>query len=472
MYDMSIFKKDFLWGGSVSSMQTEGAWNEGGKGQSVYDTGESTMGKKGDWKTAIDFYHRYKEDIALMAGMGFNAYRFSISWSRILPDGEGDINEEGLVFYEKVMDELLRNGIEPIVCLYHFDMPHVLYKKYGGWQARETYEAFAKYAEVVIRRFGNKVKTYLPFNEQNAAALVASMGLAKSLSETEMNSQKALIFHHHFMASTAVYHLVKQYAPHALVGGMVNFMPMYPETCKPEDVLTAQGANQLYNYRALDVFAKGKYPAELLHEWTEQQVNPICPGDLAYIQEAKMDFLALSYYQSAVAKGSSEVMSKSLLGVFTANAPKNPYLKESEWGWKIDPVGLRISVREMYDRYQLPVFVMECGIGVDEKLNANHTVEDDYRIDYFRRHLEQLKLNVAEDDVDLMGFLTWGPIDILSSQGEMRKRYGFVYVDRTDTEVKNLTRYKKKSYTWFKKVTASNGENLEDMGGCHEKVSI
>lgn len=455
---MDTFKKGFLWGGSVSSMQTEGAWNEGGKGPSIYDDRSSPMAKKGDWAVAIDFYHRYKEDIALFAGMGFTAYRFSLSWARVLPDGEGAVNEEGLRFYDNVVDELLKNGIEPVICLHHFDLPLALRKKYGGWQARAVYEAFAKYAETVIRRFGERVKTYIPFNEQNAAALLGGAMLPQELSPEERRRNQALVYHHHFMASAAVWHLARQYAPHAKVGGMVNFLPMYPATSKPEDVLAALQADQRYNFRALDVFARGKYPAELLREWSENP--PDRDGDLAYIGQAKMDFLAHSYYQSAAVQDAPIDPTVPFAALFGISMAKNPHLKVSEWGWAIDPVGLRLCVKEIYDRYQLPVFTIECGIGVAEELNADNTVYDDYRIDYFRQHLEQLKLSVSEDGVDLMGFLTWGPIDILSSQGEMRKRYGFIYVDRTDDDVKELRRYPKKSYDWFRQVIGSNGEQL------------
>jgi 6-phospho-beta-glucosidase len=449
-----------MWGGSVSSMQTEGAWNEGGKGLTTYDA-QGTTKFGSDWKVAIDFYHRYKEDIALFAEMGFTAYRFSLSWARILPDGEGEVNEEGLRFYENVIDELLKYGIEPVVCFYHFDMPLALQQTYGGWTHRRTLEGFKKYVETVIRRFGTKVKYYIPFNEQNAAALVTLMQLPPDTPEKEKRRLQAISIHHMFLASAAVWHLARKYAPHAKVGGMVNFTPIYPATCKPEDVLAAQQANRNYNYQTLDVFAYGEYPADLLQEWNKEEITPpINEEDLEYLRQAKMDFIAHSYYMSTIVKGEQNGRPFNLLQSFTSPQLKNEYLEQTEWGWTIDPVGLRLTVKEIYERYRLPVFTIECGIGVDESLNEHGTIEDDYRIDYFRDHLEQLKLAVSEDGVDLMGFLTWGPIDILSSQGEMRKRYGFIYVNRTDTELQDLARYKKKSFHWFKQVIASNGEIL------------
>ena len=457
---MSVFSKEFLWGGSVSSMQTEGAWNEDGKGLTVYDAQEKTKSGS-DWKVAIDFYHRYKEDIALLAGMGFTAYRFSISWARVIPDGEGAINEKGLQFYEKVIDELLANHIEPIVCLYHFDMPLNLMKKYGGWKQRETVSAFHSYAETVIRRFGTRVKYYIPFNEQNAAMIISLFQLPLDISEQDKKRHQSVCMHHMFLASASVWHLVREHAPHAKVGGMVNYMPIYPSSPKPEDILAAQKADRSYNQQTLEIFTHGEYPRDLLFEWEKADaVPPFQPGDLIYLRQAKMDFLAHSYYMSMTVQAGEEGDGATVLMRAFQNPGNNQHLKQTAWGWSIDPVGLRLTVREIYNRYRLPVFTIECGIGVDETLNEAMTVEDDYRIDYFKAHIEQLKLAVAEDGVALMGFLTWGPMDILSSQGEMKKRYGFIYINRTDTELRDLSRYKKKSYDWFKRVIKSNGEDL------------
>lgn len=457
---MSVLKENFLWGGSVSSMQTEGAWNEGGKGLTIYDLREKN--KYGsDWKVAIDFYHRYKEDIALFAGMGFGAYRFSLSWARILPDGEGEVNEEGLAFYEKVIDELLKYNIEPVVCLHHFDMPIELMKKYDGWRGRETLNGFKKFAETVIQRFGTRVKYYIPFNEQNAAPMIPIFMLPADTPLQVKNQYYAECMHHIFLASAAVWHLARKYAPHAKVGGMVNYMPVYPATCSPEDVLAAQLANRSYNLHTLDVFAYGEYPADLLTEWKKEGITlPLEPGDTEYLKEARMDFLAHSYYQSVAVKSGESNDAISLLLRLLQYPVKNEYLEQTQWGWSIDPVGLRVTVKEIYERYRLPVFTIECGIGTEEALDENNTVEDDYRISYFRDHINQLKLAVTKDGIDLMGFLTWGPIDILSSQGEMKKRYGFIYVNRTDTDLSDLARYKKKSYHWFKEVISSNGEEM------------
>ena len=456
---MATFKDDFMWGGSVSCMQTEGAWDEGGKGLTIYDLNKTKCGS--DFKVAIDFYHRYKEDIALFKEMGFNAYRFSVSWARIFPDGEGAVNEEGLAFYDAVIDELIASGIEPIVCLYHFDMPVALLKKYGGWSGKGTLEAFKVYTETLLKRFSTRVKYYIPFNEQNAATLITEMQLPKEMPENERKMQAMRAVHNMFLASASLKVLAEKYAPHAKIGGMVNFTPFYAATAKPADVLAAQIANRTYNYRTLDVLALGIYPADLMAEFEKAGISgEITAEDLDLISKGKADFIAHSYYMSSLVNEDSLKSGGNILLAALNNPLKNEFITETEWGWGIDPTGIRLTVKEIWDRYHLPVFTIECGIGVDEQLNAAGTVEDDYRISYLTDHINELKKAVSEDGVDLMGFLTWGPIDILSSQGEMRKRYGFIYVNRTDTEILDLKRSKKKSFDWFKVVIAENAENI------------
>lgn len=455
-----MFKKDFLWGGSVSAMQTEGAWNEDGKGMSIYDVMPAKAGRS-DWKTAIDFYHRYPEDIGLLAGMHFNCYRFSISWSRVFPEGEGEINEKGLEFYDRVVDELLANGIEPMICLFHFDMPLALQKKYGGWLGRETVSAFCTYAETIVKRFAGRVKYYIPFNEQNAYPFVAAALSGKQASDSiEREKQRYTIAHNMFLGGAGLVRAVRQYAPDAKVGGMVNYIPMYPATCAPADVLAAKKAAREYVAQTLDVFVHGYYPADLTAQWVKSGTGPVVPpGDEAALQAAKYDFISHSYYMSlTVAQGfeTEELLMQALGG----KGRPNPYLKSSEWGWAIDPVGLRVSVGEIWTQCRLPVFTIECGLGVDEQADENGYVDDLYRIEYLREHLKALQAAVDEDGVDLMGFLTWGPMDILSSRGEMRKRYGFIYVNRTDTELRDLKRRKKRSYDWFRQVIDTNGEDL------------
>ena len=458
------FKKGYMWGGSVSAMQTEGAWNEDGKGPSIYDA-RPAKENSSDWKVAIDSYHRYKEDNTLFAGMGFNAYRFSISWSRIFPNGDGDVNPKGLAFYDGFIDDLLEKGIEPVVCFHHFDMPLNLQQKYGGWFGRKTVDAFKVYAETLVKHFGERVKYYIPFNEQNAGALLAGLMSGGQIEPDKMAVYNNTVMHHMFMASAHVWHAVRAFAPHARAGGMINSTIMYPATCKPEDIYAACLVNRTYNYQTLDVFATGEYPADLLRSWeAANAMPPIAAGDLAYLKEAKFDFIAHSYYTSAVVaagpNGEIPTGAEVIMDLLVQQNSKNPYLKASTWGWTIDNVGLRSTLNELYFRYRLPVFTIECGIGVEETADENGYVDDQYRIDYLKSHLEQLRLAVTEDGVDSMGFLTWGPIDILSSQGEMKKRYGFIYVNRDETDLKDLKRSPKKSYEWFKKVIASNGESL------------
>ena len=458
-----MFREGFLWGGSVSSMQTEGAWNEDGKGLSIYDVMQA---RYSDWKVAIDFYHRYKEDIDLFAEMGFNCYRFSISWSRVLPEGEGAVNEKGLEFYDKVIDYMLEKGIEPMVCLYHFDTPLALVKKYGGWESREMAEAFIQYAEVVVKRFAGRVKYFLPSNEQNAATLVAAFpmfsGGGSPGTPEEIAHKQNQILHHMMMASAGTARAVHTYAPEAQCGGMVNYTAFYPYTCKPEDVQASRLAQRSYEGRVLDTFATGVYPQDLLADWEKKGNGPeIRPEDLDLIRENRMDFVAMSYYVSSVIQASEDYSPLSMMAAMLGGKGlKNPYLTESEWGWTIDPVGLRVAVGEIYRLTRLPVYVIECGIGVHEEADENGYVDDQYRIEYFRDHISELKKAVDEDGVDVRSFLTWGPIDILSSQGEMAKRYGFIYVNRTDDDLRDLKRSKKKSFDWFKKVIETNGEEL------------
>lgn len=451
---MSVIKEGFLWGGSVSSMQTEGAWNEDGKGKSIYDTRTAPMAQKGDWGTAIDFYHRYKEDIALFAEMGFNSYRFSVSWSRVIPDGDGEVNEKGLEFYDRVIEELLSKGIEPVVCLYHFDLPYSLQERFGDWDNRNICDAYTRYAEIVISHFGDKVKYYIPFNEQNASMLISGMmakpeeNKALKLAKTKQN---------YFVASSTVHELVHKYNKNAVCGGMVNYTPMYAFDCNPQNVLAARKLEKIYDYDTLNVFAFGEFETSEIKKWEALGI-PMSEHDLKLIRNNTMDFIGCSYYMSGTMD--AESVKGGLFALFGGNKVKNPFIKDTEWGWGIDPVGLRIAVDEIWGRYHLPVFIMECGIGVNEKLNENNTVEDDYRIAYFTSHLEELKKAISEDGANVMGFLTWGPIDILSSQGDMNKRYGFIYVNRENDDVLDLARYRKKSFDWFKKVIESNGEEL------------
>lgn len=461
-----MFKNGFLWGGSVSSMQTEGAWNEDGKGLSIYDVKPVPEGLS-DWKVATDFYHRYEEDIKLMAEMGFTCYRFSISWSRVFPEGDGELNKAGLAFYDRVVDCLLANGIEPMICLYHFDMPLHLQNTYDGWMSRHTMDAFVRYAETVIRHFAGRVKYYIPYNEQNVYSfLPASAGPdgSRISDPLEVERRRYQIAHHMLVAGAAAVKAVRRYSPESKIGGMVNYIPMYPATCNPADVLAAKKAARSYVMQTVDELASGCYPADLLAEWASHGTMPvIADGDLDLMAQNTYDFIAHSYYVSlTVSADAGDSVFKLLMGAFAGTA-RNPYLKQSEWGWTIDPIGIRVTVDELWHQAHLPVFTIECGLGVREEADQNGYVDDIYRIEYLREHIDALSKAVSEDGVDLMGFLTWGPMDILSSQGDMDKRYGFIYVDRTNTDLRTLSRSKKRSFNWFKKVIACNGTDLREI---------
>lgn len=450
-----IIPKDFLWGSAVTSFQSEGAWNEGGKGPSIVDAREIKEGFS-DWKTAVDFYHRYKEDINLFKELGINAYRTSISWTRIIPDGVGEVNEEGLKFYDDLFDELLANGIEPVVTLYHFDLPQPLYEKYNGFASRKVVDLFEKYVKVVFERFKGKVKYWISFNEQS---LLIPCIYFWGVKIPEGEKKEALTFqvlHNVFVAHAKATKLLHEIIPDGKMGGMTAYMTTYPITCSPKDALANIKARELLYDVYNDVFVNGEYPSYITSRWEKNNTKPqFEPGDEELLKNNRVDYLTFSYYQSSVVKDTSDEESSEIIkGI----AP-NPLLKKSEWGWAVDPIGFRIALKEIYARYRMPVFVTENGIGVIEELNENKTVDDDYRINYLKSHIEEMKLAI-EEGVDVIGYLTWGCTDILSSQGEMKKRYGFIFVNRDETDLRDLKRYKKKSFDWYKKVIASNGEVL------------
>jgi 6-phospho-beta-glucosidase len=463
MKNKTELPKDFMWGGAVTSFQSEGAYNEGGKGLSIVDTRPVQEGHS-DFNVAVDFYHNYKEDIALFNELGFNSYRTSISWSRIFPDGEGEVNEEGLQFYDDLFDELISKGITPVITLYHFDIPLAIAEKYNGFYSRKVVDLFEKYARVIFDRYKHKVKHWITFNEQNTVfggrnqyGAIAPEGMDK-ITFTHQ------ICHNLFVAHSKATKALREIIPDAKIYGMICFLGIYPATCKPEDVAYAQKLNE-FNFLFLDVFSKGQYPASYTASLLNNDMLPKYEaGDLELIKENTVDALSISYYATYVADTTKSPTS-SLIG--DANSPtnmyasltNNPYLQATEWGWPIDPTGLRIILKDIYSRYELPIFVVENGIGANEELDANNTVNDDYRIDYLKRHIEEMKLAINEG-VEVVGYLIWGSTDILSSSGQMSKRYGLIFVNRTDSDLRDLKRYKKKSFAWFKKVIESNGEIL------------
>lgn len=481
----SVFPEGFLWGGATAANQLEGAYNEGGKGLSIFDMvtfvpkeergmdhsmdvhseqelEELLAGKKGDnfpKRRGIDFYHRYKEDIALFAEMGFKTFRLSISWPRIFPNGDDlEPNEEGLAFYDRVFDELLKYDIEPLVTLSHYEMPLHLVQKYNGWTDRRLIEFFVNYAETVFKRYKDKVKYWLTFNEINISTFSPYIGSGILVDRVE-NKEQAVYqaLHHQFVASARVTKLCHEIIPGSMMGCMLARMETYPETCNPDDVLKALEDDQK-NLFFTDVQVRGYYPSFMNRYFEENNIKiEMLPGDEEILLQHPVDYLSFSYYMSMVSSGNPDKLQEK--GNFF-NVIKNPYLKASDWGWQIDPKGLRITLKKLYDRYQVPLFIVENGLGAYDKVEEDGSIIDDYRIDYMREHIEQMG-EAIKDGVDLIGYTSWGCIDLISAgTSEMSKRYGFIYVDQDDYGNGTLERKKKKSFDWYKQVIATNGEEL------------
>lgn len=468
---------NFLWGGAIAANQSEGAFNEGGKGLSLVDVlpamAENRWGAMDDLKQtietsysfypsheSIDFYHHYKEDIALFAEMGFKVFRMSISWPRIFPNGDdSEANEEGLAFYDRVFDELGKYGIEPLVTINHFDTPLALVKKYGGWRDRKLIAFYVRYAETIMKRYREKVKYWLTFNEINMIIHVPTLGGGLLFNEGENQERvKYQAAHHQLVASALATELAHKINPENKIGCMLAAGMVYYNTPDPLDVRAAQEKNR-EQYFFVDVQSRGYYPsyAERFFDERDFQVE-MEEGDKETLKKHTVDFISFSYYSSRLTSADPKVM--KVLNQANAFATlKNPYLEESEWGWAIDPVGLRITMNELYDRYQKPLFIVENGLGAADELE-NGTVHDDYRIAYMRQHIEQMK-EAVRDGVPLMGYTSWGCIDLVSSStGEMKKRYGLIYVDRDNQGKGTNKRYKKDSFQWYKAVIESNGDKL------------
>ncbi|EHI97801.1 6-phospho-beta-glucosidase [Clostridium sp. DL-VIII] len=451
---VKIIPRGFLWGSAVTSFQSEGASKEGGKGISIVDEREVKEGFS-NWEIAVDFYHRYKEDIALFKELGINSYRTSISWTRIIPDGEGEVNEEGLRFYHDLFDELIANGIEPVITLYHFDLPQALAEKYNGFASRKVVDLFERYVKVVFESFKDKVKYWITFNEQNLVLVRPQLWGVTITNAVDREALSYQVCHNVFIAHAKASKLLHEIIPDGKMGGMVTYMTTYPATCKPEDALANLKFKEFFNDLYFDVFTYGEYPSYVTSDWERKNIKPVFEdGDVELLKENTVDYLSFSYYQSTIVENYGEEDNDIMKGV-----SPNPLLKKNEWGWAVDPIGFRIALKDIYAKYKMPIFVTENGIGVKEELNENNTVEDDYRIEYLKTHIEQMKLAI-EEGVDVIGYLTWGCTDILSSQGEMKKRYGFIFVNRDETDMRDLKRYKKKSFEWFKNVIATNGGSL------------
>lgn len=477
-----MFPENFLWGGAVAANQCEGAWDIDGKGPSMSDmctNGSKTTPKRITTKIspdffypsheAIDFYHHYKEDIKLFAEMGFKVFRLSVNWTRIFPTGmEESPNEAGLKFYDDVFDECAKYNIEPLVTISHYEMPYALVEKYNGWESRKCIDYFMTYCETLYERYKNRVKYWLTFNEINAGTMplgnILSLGTVKGYSGpiTEFPDNAQVRFqalHHQLIASAKAIKLAHDKYPQFKMGNMICFLTVYPYTCNPDDIILAQREMQMKNWFCSDVQVHGEYPYYAQRYFEENNINvKMEDEDKEILKQGTIDFYTLSYYMSSCA--ASDRDAAKVLGNISGGF-KNPYLEESAWGWQIDPKGLRYTLNEIYARYRLPLMVVENGLGAYDKIEADGSINDDYRIDYLRQHVEQMK-EAVKDGVDLMGYTPWGCIDLVSaSTGEMAKRYGFIYVEKYDDGTGDLSRRKKKSFDWYKKVIESNGEVLD-----------
>ena len=460
---------NFLWGGAISASQAEGAYNTDGRGLSVIDmvTGGSVNTPRKFYSeireneyypnhTAIDFYHRFEEDINLFEEMGLKCFRTSIAWSRIFPNGDDEQpNEKGLEFYEKLFKTLQGNGMEPIVTLSHFDLPLNLVKKYGGWKNRQLIELFVRYAETVFKEYKGLVKYWITFNEINTTIKVPSIAGLITNQNDDIKTLSYQALHHQFVASAKAVKLAKQIDNENKVGCMIMTTIGYPQTTNPKDVLAAQEYLRDGTLFFSDVQVRGYYPSYFKSYDVELKIEE---GDLDTLKAGKVDFVAFSYYSTQVVSYSNE---GEKVGGNLVKGLKNHYLSANEWGWQIDPNGLKYIMRILYERYNIPLFIVENGLGFNDIKNVHNVIEDDYRIDYLREHIKVFIELIDKEEIELLGYTIWSPIDIVSGgTGEMKKRYGLIYVDKDDYGNGSLNRYKKKSFDWYKKVIKSNGEIL------------
>lgn len=471
------FKSNFLWGGAVAAHQLEGAYDKDGKGLSIADF--MTLGNMTQPRTITetiepdkyypnhvgnDFYHHYKEDIKLMSDMGFKAFRTSIAWTRIFPNGDEQTpNEAGLKFYDNLFDELLKYNIQPVVTLSHFEMPIHLVNKYGGWSNRKVIDFFVRFAHVCFERYHSKVKYWMTFNEinnqtnyQSTLSVYENSGI-KFKPNDDRQKLMYQAAHYELVASAEAVQIGHAIDPSLQIGCMLAFCPIYPNSSKPEDVLFAQRAMDTRLYFG-DVHVNGHYPNFLLSYFQKKQYDmDITKNDLQILENGTVDYVAFSYYMSFSVKYTDHMDYREYQDLVP-----NPNIKTNDWGWAIDPVGLRYSLNWMTSRWHKPLFIVENGVGAYDELTPDLKVHDTYRIEYLRNHIREMKKAVVEDGVDLMGYLPWGCIDLVSaSTGEMKKRYGFIYVDADDYGNGSYKRYPKDSFYWYKNVIATNGNEID-----------
>lgn len=450
----------FFWGNSVSSMQTEGAWNIDGKGPSVYDVRPATA-TTSDWHDAIDEYHRYDEDLDLMQAMHMNMYRIQVSWSRVIPDGDGAVNAQGLAFYDRLVDAMLKRGITPMICLYHFDMPLALAQNENGFMSRHTVEAFVRFGKLVIDHFADRVPYWITFNEHNLYFTDEVFNISGYETGDKSLNDLYTIFHHTMLAHAQLDAYVHDKYAQLKIGGMVAATPVYPATPKPNDVLAAQQLDQFLYQNLNEAFVQGHYDHQVLTYVAQHGIDyDHQAGDDEILAQMHADFLAFSYYQTLTINADKLPATAAPNDYLNYGGEANRFLATSEWGWGIDPIGFRRLITDLYNRYQVPVFPIENGIGCREQWDGEHPIQDDLRIKYHADHIKAMKDAMFIDGAKVLGYLGWGLIDIPSSHADVEKRYGVVYVNRSNHDLKDLRRVPKQSFYWLKAVLAKNGDEL------------
>lgn len=466
------FPKNFLWGAATAAFQVEGAWDEDGKGISIQDV-RNEHPIFNNITVTSDHYHRFKEDVRLMKELGLTSYRLSIAWTRIYPDGKTR-NQKGIDFYNELLDELVKQGIEPLVTLYHFDQPQILQDTYDGWYAKDIIPDFVRFAKTCFEEFGDRVHYWLTICEQNNIVMYPSLcGGVKVGCDVEQ--WRYQVTHNMCIASAEVINLCHKVLPEAKIGPCVGFSPSYPATCHPLDTMASMNEEDFRTFYALDLICFGRQHKLVAKYLSDRELHvAIDEEDLRICKEAKPDFIAFNYYQSDVAKycplkehetqpGFNMEGKKGAItyakfpGLYQGS--ENPYLQRNDWDWEIDPIGFRLAFRKLYDRYQLPLMVTENGLGAYDTLEEGDIVKDDYRIDYLRKHIEQMHEAIS-DGCEIIGYYPWSFMDVISSSNGYHKRYGFVYVNRDDEDLKDLRRIKKKSFTWYQRVIKCNGDSL------------
>ncbi|GMQ62101.1 glycoside hydrolase family 1 protein [Vallitalea maricola] len=466
------FPKNFLWGAGASAFQAEGAYNEDGKGLTSADLHSFLKSDiQADTKIAVDFYHKYEEDIRLMKELGLNSFRFSISWARIFPNGnDSNANELGVAFYDKVIDLLVKYNIEPIVTLYHFDIPQNLVEVYNGWASRKCIDDYERYVHYCFKRYGDRVKYWITVNEQRVIAESKSLVGFKEKEGCSWEAIRHQMNHHLYLANARAIKLCHKILPDVKIGTAVSYLTTYPATSKPEDVFAAKELEDIWSFATMDVYYYGDYPDYYKAYMKEQEISiQIEESDYETLRNAKPDFIGVNWYQTAtieynkfrVKEEKKDQIEPTTMGLGgRVKIVKNPNLTYTKWGWPIDPKGFRLALRKVYERYHLPIIVTENGLGAADSLTKDNKIHDEYRIDFLKHHLLSIK-KAIEDGVVVIAYSYWSFIDILSSSNGMNKRYGFVYVDRDEFNIKDLKRIKKDSYYCYQNIIKDNGSNLE-----------